>query len=176
MRHYYTLVLRSHLRLMDAHFIKDCSGLTLDILARGPVWNEGLDYKCGTGHGVGFILNVHEGPHNLRYRLREGDYAAPIVPGMVITDEPGLYIENEFGIRIENELLCVDDQVTSDGTFYCFEPITYAPYDLDAVNVEELERSEKETLNRYNKMVYEKISPYLTEEEKEWLAHETREV
>ncbi len=172
----YTTVLRSNLRLAEAHFIKGCIGQNLDILARGPVWDLGLDYRCGTGHGVGHILNVHEGPNAFRWKVADHSKVWEIVPGMITTDEPGLYIEDAYGIRIENELLCVEDQTTEYGTYYKFEPLTWVPIDLDAVDASLLTQYEKKALNDYHKKVYEKISPYLTEEEKKWLAHETREV
>ncbi len=176
MKRDYTTVLRSNLRLASAHFMKGCIGQNLDILARGPVWDLGLDYRCGTGHGVGHILNVHEGPNAFRWKVNDHSKVWEIVPGMITTDEPGLYIENGYGIRIENELLCVEDTETEYGTFYKFEPLTWVPIDLDAVDVSLLTQYEKNTLNEYHKKVYELISPYLTEEECIWLAHETREV
>ena len=176
MKEYYTTVLRCNMRLAAAKFPKGVTGLNLDVLSRGPVWDMGLDYRCGTGHGVGHILNVHEGPNSFRFRTLNGAPAAELLPGMITTDEPGLYIEDGFGIRIENELLCVEDETTEYGSFRSFEAITYAPIDLDPVIPEMMTDYEKMTLNDYNKMVYAPLSPYLSEEENKWLAHETREI
>ena len=176
MKEYYTVVLRCHLRLMAANFPKGVTGANLDVLSRGPVWDMGLDYRCGTGHGVGHILNVHEGPNNFRWRPVGGGPSAEIQPGMITTDEPGLYIEDGFGIRIENELLCVAGETTEYGDFRHFEAITYCPYELDAVIPEMLTDYEKKTLNEYNAMVRETLTPYLTDEEYAWLEKETREI
>ena len=125
----------------------------MDILARGPVWDRGLDYRCGTGHGVGHILNVHEGPNAFRWRIVSKANAWELRPGMITSNEPGLYIEDGYGIRIENEILVKEDVKTEYGQFYSFENLTVAPYDLDAVKTEMLTQYEKETLNRYNRFV-----------------------
>ncbi|MCF0128431.1 MAG: M24 family metallopeptidase, partial [Pseudobutyrivibrio sp.] len=176
MKEYYTTVLRCNLRLAAAKFPKGVTGLNLDVLSRGPVWDLGLDYRCGTGHGVGHILNVHEGPNSFRWRTLDGGKAAELVPGMITTDEPGLYIEDGFGIRIENELLCVEDETTEYGSFRSLEPITFAPIDLDPVIPDMLTAYEKKTLNDYHALVYKTLSPYLSDEEKAWLKQETREI
>ncbi len=176
MKEYYTVVLRCHLRLMAANFPKGVTGANLDVLSRGPVWDMGLDYRCGTGHGVGHILNVHEGPNSFRWRVAKGQNAAELVPGMITTDEPGLYIEDGFGIRIENELLCVAGETTEYGDFRHFEAITYCPIDLDPVIPEMLTEAEKKTLNDYHEMVRNTLKPYLTEEEYNWLVKETRAI
>ncbi len=176
MKEYYTTVLRCHLRLMEAHFPDGVTGANLDALSRGPVWDMGLDYRCGTGHGVGHILNVHEGPNSFRWRIEKGDESAPIVPGMITTDEPGLYIEDGFGIRIENELLCVEGETTEYGQYRHFESLTVCPIDLDPVIPEMLTQYEKKTLNNYHAFVRETLAPYLTEEEQAWLAKETRDL
>ena len=136
----------------------------------------GLDYRCGTGHGVGHILNVHEGPNAFRWRIPAAGSITPLEPGMITTDEPGLYIEDEFGIRTENELLCVEDEKTEYGQFLKFEVLTFAPIDLDAVDVSQLDMREVKQLNEYHQAVYEKISPFLPEEEKAWLKEITREI
>ncbi len=172
----YTRVLRAALRLSSAHFMKGTCTQNLDILARGPLWDEGLDYRCGTGHGVGHVLNVHEGPNGFRTKVTEAYPLCELVPGMITTDEPGLYEEDRFGIRIENELLCVEDKNTPYGQFYRFDILTVAPIDLDAVEVSMLTQYEKEALNTYHKWVYETLRPYLSEEESEWLIKETREI
>lgn len=176
MKEYYTVVLRCHLRLMAANFPKGVTGANLDVLSRGPVWDMGLDYRCGTGHGVGHILNVHEGPNNFRWKQLNGQPAAEIQPGMITTDEPGLYIEDGFGIRIENELLCVAGETTEYGDFRHFESLTVCPIDLDPVIPEMLTAAEKKTLNEYHAMVRETLKPYLSEEENAWLAKETRDI
>ena len=175
MKEYYTVVLRSHLRLMAATFLKGITGIQLDMLARGPVWDLGLDYRCGTGHGVGHILNVHEGPNAFRYKTLDKP-SAEIVPGMITTDEPGLYIEDGFGIRIENELLCVEKETTEYGDFRCFEALTVCPIDLEPVLPELLTQYEKETLNQYHSFVRKTLKPYLSKEEYLWLEKETREI
>ncbi|MCR4567722.1 MAG: aminopeptidase P family protein [Pseudobutyrivibrio sp.] len=176
MKEYYTVVLRCHLRLMAANFPKGVTGANLDVLSRGPVWDMGLDYRCGTGHGVGHILNVHEGPNAFRWRVAKGQNSAELVPGMITTDEPGLYIEDGFGIRIENELLCVAGETTEYGEFRHFEAITYCPIDLDPVIPEMLTQAEKDTLNQYHAMVRDTLKPYLSQEEFSWLEHETRNI
>ena len=175
-REAYTLTVRSHLRLLDAHFPDGATGQNLDILARGPMWDLGLDYRCGTGHGVGHILNVHEGPNSFRWRMTDRMRVWPLKPGMITTDEPGLYVEDELGVRIESELLCVEDRKTEYGQFYKFENLTFCPIDLDAIDVDKLTYLERKSLNDYHKAVYEKLAPLLTKEEAEWLKHETREV
>lgn len=176
MRQYFTLVLRCNLRLAAAHFPKGVCGQNLDVLARGPVWEYGLDYRCGTGHGVGHILNVHEGPNAFRWRIPEDGHVDAIEPGMITTDEPGLYVEGAFGIRTENELLCVEDVQTEYGKFYRLEPLTFVPIDLDAIDVQMLSGEEIRQLNAYHKQVYDTISPYLKEDERDWLATATRAV
>lgn len=175
-KEYYTVVLRCHLRLMAAHFPKGVTGANLDILSRGPVFDMGLDYRCGTGHGVGHILNVHEGPQRFHWRIPKGQSSHELIPGMITTDEPGLYIEDGFGIRIENELLTVDGELTEYGQFRHFESITVCPIDLDPVIPELLTQYEKATLNEYHAFVRHTLKPYLTKEEYTWLEKETREI
>ena len=172
----YTRVLRAALRLMAAHFPKGTYSQNLDILARGPMWDECLDYRCGTGHGVGHILNVHEGPNGFRAKITDAYPLCELRPGMITTDEPGLYEEDKYGIRIENELLCVADKKTEYGEFYKFENLTVAPIDLDAVEASMLTQYEKETLNAYHKWVFETLKPYLTKKEAVWLEKETRKI
>lgn len=172
----YTRVLQGHLRLSRAKFPKGATGQNLDVLARQPLWTMGLDYRCGTGHGVGHLLNVHEGPNSFRWRTLEGQKPQPIVPGMITTNEPGYYQEDGFGIRIENELLCVEGEKTEYGQYYEFQNLTFAPIDLDGVIPELLSEEERIWLNEYHQQVFDKISPYLNEEEKEWLQYETRAI
>lgn len=170
----YTQVLRSHLALMNARFPKGVSGENLDVISRVALWSEGKDYLCGTGHGVGYLLSVHEGPQGIRWRYTKEP--TPMEPGMITTDEPGYYEEGNYGIRIENELLCVKDQTTEYGIFYKFKPLTFVPYEMDAVLVEELTVREKEMLNDYNKMIYKVLAPKLTKAEAAWLKEVTKEV
>ncbi len=174
---HFTTVARSNLNLAAAQFLYGCSGLNLDILSRGPLWNIGIDYKCGTGHGIGYLLNVHEGPNGFRWKIvPERNDSAPLEEGMITTDEPGVYLEGEYGIRTENELVCLKGEKNEYGQFMHFENITYAPIDLDAIIPEEMTGREKKLLNDYHKIVFEKISPYLTKEEAEWLKIYTREI
>lgn len=173
----FTAVVRSNLNLAAAKFLYGCTGENLDILAREPLWELGVDYRCGTGHGNGYLLNVHEGPNSFRWRIQENiPRAAVFEEGMITTDEPGVYEEGKYGIRIENELLCKKGIKNDYGQFMEFETITYAPIDLDAINVEEMTLKEKNNLNDYHKKVYETISPYLSEDEREWLKDITRKV
>ena len=174
---HYTAVLKSMLRLSGAKFLKGCTCYFLDILARGPVWDLGIDYRCGTGHGVGFCLNVHEGPNGFRWsKPAELSGLVELVPGMVTTDEPGIYLEGEYGIRIENELLCVEDEQNEYGQFLRFEHLTLCPIDLTAVNVEALSPEEKSGLNAYHAMVYERLRDGLSAEEAAWLKEITQPV
>ncbi len=174
---HFTTVCRSNLNLAAAKFLHGCQGLNLDILSRGPLWNLGLDYKCGTGHGIGYLLNVHEGPNGFRWKIvpERGD-SCVLEEGMVTTDEPGVYLEGKYGIRTENELICKKAEKNEYGQFMEFETITYAPIDLDAILPEEMTATERNLLNQYHKMVYEKISPFLEKEEQEWLKTYTREI
>lgn len=177
MRLHFTTVCRSNLNLANAKFLYGCTGLNLDILSRGPLWDMGIDYKCGTGHGVGYILNVHEGPNGFRWRVvPERHDNGTLEEGMITTDEPGVYLEGKYGIRTENELVCHKAEKNEYGQFMCFENITYAPIDLDAIDPEEMTGREKKLLNDYHKMVYETLSPYMTAEENEWLKHYTRAI
>ncbi|MFQ9393797.1 MAG: M24 family metallopeptidase C-terminal domain-containing protein [Lachnospiraceae bacterium] len=131
-------------------------GIALDLAAREPFWERGLDYRCGTSHGVGFVGTVHEGPRALNGRCQ-----VPFVPGMTVTDEPGIYETDKIGIRIENELLCKEAMETEYGKFYCFEPITYRPIDRKAIDPKKLSPAELSWLNQYHATVYETLSPIL---------------
>ena len=174
---HYTSVLRGMIRLSKAKFLYGCRGLNLDILARGPLWDIGIDYKCGTGHGIGFVSNVHEGPNGFRWKIvPERNDSCIFEEGMVTTNEPGVYIEGSHGIRIENELICQRGPKVGVDQFMEFETITFAPIDLDGVNPEYMEKSEIAWLNNYHEQVFEKISPYLNEEEVEWLKKYTRAI
>ena len=177
MKKHFTAVCRSNMNLANAKFLYGACGLNLDILARGPLWEMGIDYKCGTGHGVGYILNVHEGPNGFRWKIvPERHDSGVLEEGMITTDEPGVYLEGKYGIRTENELVCHKAEKNEYGQFMEFENITYAPIDLDAIDPEQMSMRERKMLNDYHKKVYEVISPYLTEEEREWLKKYTREI
>lgn len=177
MKLHYTTVLKSVINLASAKFMYGCSGLNLDILARGPIWDLAIDYKCGTGHGVGHILSVHEAPNGIRYKVvPERRDNATLVPGMITTDEPGIYLEGKYGIRTENELLCKDMIENEWGHFLEFETITMCPIDLDAIEPSLLDEKQKNWLNNYHKKVYETLSPYLNADEKEWLKKYTKAI
>jgi Xaa-Pro aminopeptidase len=169
----YTLVLKSNINLARAKFIKGTSGKSLDMLARNVLWQEGLDFLHGTGHGVGHILSVHEGPNNISIR---SPYDIHIVSKMITTDEPGLYFEGEYGIRLENELLCIEDESNEYGDFLKFECLTFVPFDINCIDVSMLNEEERRYLNGYHAFVYDKISPYLDEEETAWLKEVTSEI
>jgi len=171
----FTIVAISNLQLASAKFLQGSSGLTLDILARKPFWDRGLNYNHGTGHGVGYLLNIHEGPAGFRYKFRAGE-TEEIQEGMVITDEPGLYIEGSHGIRLENELLTRKGVQNEYGQFLYFETITLIPFDLDAISLDMLNEENRKLLNDYHKRVYEEIAPHLNEEEKAFLKKYTRAV
>ena len=171
----FTIVAISNLQLAGAKFLQGSSGLTLDILARKPFWDRGLNYNHGTGHGVGYLLNIHEGPAGFRYKFRAGE-TEEIQEGMVITDEPGLYIEGSHGIRLENELLARKGVQNEYGQFLYFETITMIPFDLDAISLDMLNEENRKLLNDYHKRVYEEIAPHLNEEEKAFLKKYTRAV
>lgn len=168
-RRYFTLVLKSMLTLADAKFLSGCRGSNLDILAREPLWEEGVDYRCGTGHGVGYFLGVHEGPNAFRWRSNPENLDAVLQPGMVITDEPGVYVPGKYGIRTENMLLCKKWQQNEYGAFLCFEPLTLVPIDLDGVDLSLLNDKDKKLLSDYQKLVYDTLSPHLEENEADWL-------
>lgn len=173
---HFTMVLQGMLALQNIHFLHGCNGQNLDILARAPMWEEDIDYQCGTGHGVGHLLNVHEGPHGIRYKMKADGENTIFEPGMIVTDEPGIYLEGQYGIRIENELLCVEGKENEYGQFLHFQPLTFVPIDLDAINADLLSLKEKTWLNHYHQKVYKHIAPYLTNEEQTWLQEYTRAI
>lgn len=172
-KYHFTTVARAMIRLSDVKFLHGVNGYYLDILARGILWNEGLNYNHGTGHGVGHVLNVHEGPNGFRLDNKE---SAILEEGMITTNEPGFYKAGSHGIRLENEMLCVKGEKSEFGQFMEFEPITIAPIDLDAINVELMKEDEKAYLNEYHKMVFDTVSPFLTTEETNWLKEYTRAI
>ena len=171
-RHIYTLVLKGHLQLQNLKFPSGASGTQLDLAARKDLWREGLNYMHGTGHGVGAFLNVHEGPHQIRMEYKP----APMVAGMTVTDEPGIYLEGKFGVRTENTLLVVPYKETPFGTFLQFEPLTLCPIDKSAIDISLMTDEEIGWLDEYHQMVYDRLSPYLDEEERKWLAVQCEEI
>lgn len=175
MKDHFTLVAISNLRLASAKFLEGCNGINLDILARKPFWDRGINFNHGTGHGMGYLLNIHESPAGFRWKYRAGE-THQFEEGMVITDEPGIYIEGSHGVRLENELLVCKGEKNEYGQFMYFEPITYIPMDLDALNPDMMSAEDKELLNDYHKLVYEKVAPHLNEEEQDWLRQYTREI
>ena len=172
---FFTAVLRGMLNLGNAKFRYGCTGANLDCLARGPLWELGKDFNHGTGHGVGYLLNVHEGPNNFRWKIVPGNTAV-LEEGMITSDEPGYYVEDGFGIRHENMIVCKKAEKTEYGQFMYFEFLTMVPFDLDAVVPEQMTAHERELLNNYHAQVYEKISPYLDEDERVWLKEATRTI
>lgn len=168
----YTTVTVSNLRLLYAKFPYGANGMALDTYARAPFWEKRQNFNHGTGHGVGYILNVHEGPQSIRWR----NASTVFEPGMITSDEPGIYIENAYGIRIETILECVEDETNEYGRFLRFEPLTYAPIDLKAIDPSQMDRSDIDKLNDYHKRVWETISPYLEGEELSWLRTSTMPV
>lgn len=168
----FTLVLKGHINLISARFLQGSSGHALDVLARHPLWMEGEDYKSGTGHGVGYLLNVHEGPH----RIASMPNSVALEPGMVVTIEPGIYKEGKHGIRTENVVVVKEDIKTDSGQFYSFDMLSWCYIDTSCVDKELLTPNEVEWLNNYNNNVYEKLSPHLDEDVKAWLRVKTREI
>lgn len=176
-RYWFTTALRSHIALSKAHFLYGCRGMNLDILARGPLWEQGMDYKCGTGHGVGHLLNVHEGPNGFRWKIvPERKDSCVLEEGMTQSNEPGVYEEGKFGIRHENEMVVRTGEKNEYGQFMYFETITFVPFDLDGLDESLLTQYDKEWLNAYHKQVFETVSPYLSDEETAWLRKATRAI
>lgn len=174
---HYTAVLKGNLNLAAMKFPYECTGLNLDAIARKPLWELGLDYNHGTGHGVGYFLNVHEGPNAFRQRAvtgREND--THFEEGMVTSDEPGVYLEGKYGIRLENLIMSQKAEKSGNQQFMCFEVLTLVPFDLRAVDVTMLTIPERDYLNAYHKRVFDTISPYLNAEETAWLANATRAI
>lgn len=173
----FTRVCRSNINLAAARFLYGCSGMNLDIIAREPFWEVGMDYKHGTGHGVGYVLNVHEGPNGFRWRQSpDRSEGATLEEGMVTTDEPGIYIEGKYGVRTENELICRKGEKNEYGQFMYFENVTYVPIDLDAILPEKMTSVERQRLNDYHRMVYDTMAPYFSGEELEFLKEYTRAI
>ena len=176
MKMHFTKVACAMLRLADAKFLYGCTGRNLDIVAREPLWECGLDYKHGTGHGIGYILNVHEGPHSLRWQYKPEIPETKLEEGMIVSDEPGMYVQDSHGIRTENIVEIVKEDKNEYGQFMGFRHLTYVPIDLDAIDPQYMEPSDIRKLNAYHKMVYEKLSPYFAGEQLEQLKDATRAV
>lgn len=177
MKECFTMICRSNMNLANMKFLYGCTGLNLDLAAREPLWEKELDFKHGTGHGVGYVLNVHEGPNGFRWRqVAERNDGGVLEEGMITTDEPGVYLEGKFGIRTENELVCCKGVKNEYGQFMYFENITYVPIDLDAIDPDLMTSVEKNRLNEYHKRVYEVVSPYLEGDELEFLKKYTRAI
>lgn len=174
MKLHFTKVACAMLRLADTKFLYGCTGRNLDIIAREPLWECGFDYKHGTGHGIGYILNVHEGPHSLRWQYRPENKETVFEEGMIVSDEPGMYVPESHGIRTENIVEVVKEQKNEYGQFMGFRHLTYVPVDLDAIDTKYMELSDVKKLNAYHKMVYEKLSPYFEGRELEQLKQATR--
>lgn len=168
----FTLTLKGLINLSKARFLHGATFSNLDVLARLPLWEIGIDYKCGTGHGIGFFLNVHEGPNNFSQRPTK----VVVEEGMVTSIEPGVYKAGKYGIRLENVVVAVKDYENESGQFMKFETLTNCPLDLEGIDVKLLSEEEIKWLNEYHKQVYDNLSPYLSEEEKEWLKEETKEI
>ena len=168
----YTLVLKGHIQIELCKFPSGSSGTQLDIMARTDMWREGLNYLHGTGHGVGTYLNVHEGLHQIRMDWK----SAPLLAGMTVTDEPGIYLAGKFGVRIENTLLITPYIKTEYGQFLQFESLTLCPIDTTPIIIEMLSPEERQWLNDYHRMVYNRLAPYLTSEEQEWLLQATKPI
>lgn len=176
-RTHFTAALRGMIQLSKARFLEGCRGMNLDILARGPLWEMGIDYKCGTGHGVGHLLNVHEGPNGFRWRIvPERNDSCVLAEGMTQSNEPGVYVEGSHGIRHENEMVVRKGEKNEYGQFMYLETITFVPFDLDGLNTSLMTQYDKEWLNAYHAEVFEKVSPYLNEEETAWLKNATRAI
>lgn len=168
----YTLVVKSHINMARTVFLRGCRGTQIDYAARAEMWREGIHYNCATGHGIGFFLNVHEGPQNIGQRFVD----AMLEPGMILTNEPGIYRNGQYGIRIENIMLCYEKEINEFGTFNAFETISYCPISTDALNVEELSNEERNWLNEYHEKVFEKLSPFLDREHKDYLKSKTKAI
>lgn len=174
---HYTATVSGMLNLADAVFKDGCTGRNLDVYARRPLWDIGIDYNHGTGHGIGYMLNVHEGPHSIRWRFIKGANEAVLKPGMIVSDEPGVYIEGSHGIRIENIVEVVNRFESEYGKFYGFDHLTYVPIDLEAIDKKYMDSKSIELLNKYHSEVYKKVEPLINDPEiKAWLKEATRAI
>ena len=175
-KRHFTRVVIAMLRLQNAIFLKGCTGENLDVIAREPIWQMGMDYKCGTGHGVGYMLGVHEGPAAIRWRMNAKKAAEPILPGMTLSNEPGVYVAGSHGIRIENIELCEEIETNEDGTFLHFVPLTYVPIDLDGILKDEMQPADIEMLNNYHAAVCDKLMPFMEGDDVMWLKEATKAI
>ena len=166
------MTLKSHISLITAIFKEGTKSSALDIFARGPLWKEGIDFNHGTGHGVGFVLGVHEGPQN----ISRANNDINMVPGMVTSDEPGVYVEGSHGIRIENIMVCVEMNKTAFGKFFGFESLSIVPIDLRPVDKSLLTEDEIKWINEYHRVCFEKLSPKLKGQALEYLKKATEEI
>ncbi len=177
LKKHFTRVAAGMLAMQNAIFLQGCTGRNIDILAREPIWEMEMDYKCGTGHGIGYMLNVHEGPQNVRWKYLSNSKEAELRPGMVLSDEPGVYVAGSHGIRTENILLVIKKAVNGDGEFLAFEPLTWVPIDLDAIDPAWLNAKERKWLNTYHQQVREKLMPFMeTIDEENWLKKVTEAI
>ncbi len=176
MKLHFTKVACAMLRLADTKFLSGCTGRNLDIIAREPLWDCALDYKHGTGHGIGYILNVHEGPHRLSWQYKPEKKEAVLEEGMIVSDEPGMYVQDSHGIRTENIVEIVKESKNAYGQFMGFRHLTYVPIDLDAIDIQYMEPSDIRKLNAYHRQVFEKLAPYFAGKELEKLKYATRAV
>ena len=172
MKRDYTLTLKSHISLSKLRFLSGATGSKIEMIARQPLWAEGIDYKCGTGHGVGYFMNVHEGPQTMKMDPN----FVKLQPGMILTNEPGVYREGQYGIRIENTLVIKEDIKTEFGQFLNFETISYCPIDTKPVVKSILSDDEVKWLNDYHEMVYNKLSAHMNSEEQDWLREATKKI
>ena len=170
--HDYTLVIKSHINMARTVFLRGCRGTQIDYAARAEMWREGINYNCATGHGVGFFLNVHEGPQNIGQRFVD----AELKPGMIITNEPGIYRSGKHGIRLENIMLCYEKETSEFGTFYAFETISPCPIETSALDLSMLNKEELDWLNSYHQSVYEQLSPHVDEDLKNYLREKTSKI
>lgn len=170
MRHDFTLVMKGHIAIATAIYPEGTRGHQLDAMARMPLWKEGKSYLHGTGHGVGHFLNVHEGPQSIRLN----DTMAPLMPGMLTSNEPGVYLEGRYGVRCENLVLTVPYETTEFGLFLAFETVTMCPFDRDLFDTSIMSAAEIEWVNNYHRTVYDRLAPSLTPDERAWLAEATK--
>ncbi len=175
-RKLFTRTVAGMLNLADTVFLEGCTGINLDIMARGPLWKMLSDYKCGTGHGVGYMLNVHEGPHSIRWKSNKVVPDEPFKEGMIVSDEPGVYRDGEFGIRIENILELVSAGESADGKFLKFRHLTYVPIDLDVIDIKYMTDEDIRRLNEYHELVLKKLLPYMDGRYAQLLMEATRPV
>ena len=173
---HYSIVLESMIRLSMAKFPYGLTGFELDIIARSKLYDNYLDFNHGTGHGIGYVSNVHEGPNRIGPIVNRNYEKNVLLPYQVTSNEPGLYFENKYGIRIENDLLTIPLKDNKFGEFMGFETLTLCPYDRDLIDKKYLSKESIDFINKYNKLVYKKLSKYLDKNERAWLKNETKEV